>query len=97
MQIYTGFFLQHEEGNNQSTDLEDMKVITKDIGYDLSLPDNTHLTSLFFLALDCGFLATLTNDKHSEHEFEKYNTSILSFLQSHSFHYFLSGIYLGLF
>ena len=65
----------------------------KDIGYNFTLGDDVDLTSLFYIALDCGFLSTVTEDDQWNKDLEKYSTSLLAFLQEKRFHYFLSGIY----
>ena len=64
----------------------------KDIGYNFTLGDDVDLTSLFYIALDCGFLSTVTEDDQWNKE---YSTSLLAFLQEKRFHYFLSGSALG--
>ena len=61
----------------------------KDIGYNFTLGDDVDLTSLFYIALDCGFLSTVTEDDQWNKDLEKYSTSLMAFLQEKRFH----GIY----
>ena len=77
--------------NEESVSIE---VLLKQVGiekYDIS--DNAELTFLFYLALDCGFLATLANDKQWKGKLTMYNETLFTFLQLKRFHYYLSGIY----
>ena len=50
----------------------------KDIGYDFTLGDDVDLTSLFYIALDCGFLSTVTEDDQWNKDLEKYSTSLMA-------------------
>ena len=74
----------------QQMDWDGMKAIIRDIGYDFRLTASPDLQLILYLALDCGFFATLTDDRT---ELDKYYTTLLYFLQDHNFRYFLSGIY----
>ena len=70
-----------------------MKVVIKSTGYEFPLHDNADLTPLFYMALDCGFIATLTDDEAWRKSLENYHETLLHYLQSKRFQYFLSGIY----
>lgn len=47
---------------NPSMSMDDMRVIIEYIGYNIPLSENADLTS-FYMAIDCGFIATLTDDE----------------------------------
>ena len=47
----------------QQMDWDGMEAIIRDIGYDFRLTASPDLQLLLYLALDCGFFATLTDDK----------------------------------
>ena len=75
----------------QGMDVMDMERKIKDIGYTFDVGND--LTSLFYIALDCGFMSILTEDHQWNTDLETLSTSVLAFLQEKRFHYFLSGIY----
>ena len=78
---------------NPSMSMDDMRVIIEHIGYNIPMSENADLTSLFYIALDCGFIATLTDDEEWKTSLENNYSTLLHYLQSKRFQYFLSGIY----
>ena len=58
-----------------------------------NLSSTDDLTTLYYLALDCGFLASLTQEQIWKDKLELYNITILHSLQQKQYQYFLSGIY----
>ena len=72
----------------------DLSEVLHELGVtecDLSSADD--LTALYYLALDCGFLANLTQEQTWKNKLELYNTTILQTLQQKQYQYFLSGIH----
>ena len=53
----------------------------------------TDLTTLYYLAIDCGFLASLTDDDQWRSTLGMYHETLLGYLQSNRFQCYLSGLY----
>ena len=51
------------------------------------------LTTLYYLAIDCGFLASLTDDDQWRSTLGMYHETLLGYLQSNRFQCYLSGLY----
>ena len=90
--LQRSFFLARKK-YKPDLDFKDMECIIGDVGYKVKLDEKADLVSIFYLALYCGFLSTLTEDGQWEADLEKYCNTLLAFLQQNHFHYFLSGIY----
>ena len=72
----------------KSDDCVSIDDVTESIGL-----DKTDLSSLYYSALDCGFLASLTSDADWKATLIKYNEALLAYLQANYYQYYLSGIY----
>ena len=59
----------------------DIKVVVKSTGYDFPVDDTADLTPLFYMAFDCGFMATLTEDEDWKECLENYHATLLHYVQ----------------
>jgi hypothetical protein len=64
-------------------------TVTQTIGIDKS-----DLPAVYYSALDCAFLATITGDESWRSNLNEYHEVLLAYLQSNRFQYYLSGVYL---
>ena len=72
------FFLARKK--YKPVDFKDMECIIADVGYKVKLDEKADLISIFYLALDCRFLSTLTEDGQWKADLEKYCNTLLAFL-----------------
>ena len=71
-----------------NTKVISIDAVAKKIGIDKS-----DLPTVYYSALDCAFLASITSDDSWRSNLNEYHEALLAYLQSNRFQYYLSGIY----